>query len=218
MEDPLLSRRSLDPQSDVPHWKDLVREPPRGSHILQIYENRELEIEAAVLFAAEGLQGGERVCCTGSSRDLLYIRKGLEAGGLDVDSTVRDGTLVLVSRIDLNGGGRNGNGNDGPSLDRFVDEMFAGVPERYPGVRWWSNGVARSFEAGQFAECIAFERSCHERRETLPWSLLCAYNARRLTPDRHAAAFWDVLRNHSHLIPAGELGVALKLFPNGVDP
>src|SRR5205807_8984883 len=74
------------------------------------------------------------------------------------------------------------------------------------------------FEDGRFEQAIAFEQSCHERRDVFPWSLLCAYDARKLIPERHAAAFWDVLRNHSHLIPAGELGVALELFPDGAGP
>src|SRR5206468_1770475 len=82
-----------------------------------------------------------------------------------------------------------------------------------PSVRWWGNRVARFFENGRFDRALAFEQLCHERREVLPWSLLCAYDGRKLSPERHAAAFWDVLRNHSHLIPAGELGVALELFP-----
>src|SRR5205809_679944 len=76
--------------------------------------------------------------------------------------------------------------------------------------------VARLFENGRFDRALAFEQLCHERREVLPWSLLCAYDGRKLSPERHAAAFWDVLRNHSHLIPAGELGVALELCPAGV--
>src|SRR5438105_6761510 len=92
------------------------------------------------------------------------------------------------------------------------------VPDRYPAVRLWINPTDRFFEDGRFEQAIAFEQSCHERRDVFPWSLLCAYDARKLIPERHAAAFWDVLRNHSHLIPAGELGVALELFPDGGGP
>src|SRR5437773_12282622 len=95
--------------------------------------------------------------------------------------------------------------------------MFHGVPERYPSVRWWGNRVARFFENGRFDRALAFEQLCHERREVLPWSLLCAYDGRQLSPERHAAAFWDVLRHHSHLLPACELAVALELAPSGVD-
>src|SRR2546427_71104 len=102
-------------------------------------------------------------------------------------------------------------------LDQFMHEMFQGVPKTYPSVRWWGNRVARFFENGLFDRALAFEQLCQERREALPWSLLCAYDGRKLSPDRHAAAFWDVLRNHSHLIPAGDLGVALELFPDGGD-
>src|SRR5213596_1588021 len=177
--------------SALQDWQGLVREPPVGAHILHIYEDPDREIEAASLFV-------------------------IEEAGLDADRLVRDGALALVRQLDLNGGPKDDDETSRTALDRFIHAMFRGVPERYPSVRWWGNRVARFFENGRFDRALAFEQLCHERREVLPWSLLCAYDGRKLSPERHAAAFWDVLRNHSHLIPAGELGVALELFPTGV--
>jgi hypothetical protein len=197
-------------------WRDLVREPPVGAHILHIYEDPEREIEAATLFVAEGARRGERVCCVGSPRELASIRRRLREAGLDANRLVRDGSLALVAQLELNGGPRNQDETSPTALNRFIHAMFEGVPDRYPSVRWWGNRVARFFENGRFDRALAFEQLCQERREVLPWSLLCAYDARKLSPERHAVAFWDVLRNHSHLIPAGNLGVALELFPNGV--
>ena len=202
--------------SALPDWKDLVREPPLGAHILHIYEDPNREIEAASLFVVEGVRKAERVCCVGSPRELASIRRGLGDDGLDADRLIRSGSLALVRQLDLNGGPADGEETSPSALNRFIHAMFLGVPERYPSVRWWGNRVARFFENGLFDRAMAFEQLCQERREVLPWSLLCAYDARKLDPERHAAAFWDVLRNHSHLIPAGDLGVALELFPNGV--
>lgn len=201
--------------SELHGWKDLLREPPNGAHILQVYEDPGREIEAARLFVAEGLRKGERVCCVAKPRELSSIRRGLEGERLDVTSLVGSGTLALVDRLSLNGSPKPREETSPPSFDRFIHDMFQGVPERFPRVRWWGNRVARFFEDGHFERSITFEQRAHERRTTLPWSLLCAYDARKLSPDRHAAPFWDVLRNHSHLIPAGDLGVALELFPNG---
>jgi len=197
-------------------WQGLVREPPVGAHILHIYEDPAQEVEAASLFVIEGARRAERVCCVGSPRELASIRRRVEEAGLEADRLIRDGALALVRQLDLNGGPKDHDETSRTALDHFIHAMFHGVPERYPSVRWWGNRVARFFENGLFDRALAFEQLCHERREVLPWSLLCAYDGRKLSPERHAAAFWDVLRNHSHLIPAGELGVALELFPNGV--
>jgi hypothetical protein len=204
------------PFSELPGWRDLVREPPLGAHILHIYEDPSREVEAATLFASEGLRKGERVCCVGSPRELASIRRNLEAGGIEVEPLIGVGTLALVRQLDLNGGVRPREETSRPALNRFIHDMFRDVPDRFPAVRWWGNRVARFFESGAFDRCLAFEQMCQERRTALPWSLVCAYDGRKLRPERHAAAFWDVLRNHSHLIPAGDLGVALELFPNGV--
>src|SRR2546430_14221421 len=82
--------------SELHGWKDLVREPPIGAHILHIYEEPDREIEAALLFVTEGLRKTERVCCVGSPRELASIRRGLGEAGLDVDRLFRGGGLGLV--------------------------------------------------------------------------------------------------------------------------
>lgn len=216
MEEQLVPAGTSTPFSELPAWKSLVREPPRGAHILQIYEDPEREAEAASLFVHEGLRKGERVCCVGNARELKEIRRRLDRDGVDVARLVEARALVQVERLDLNGGPTPPEETSPEALDRFLQEVFREVPDRYPGVRWWGNRIAQYFENGFFDRCMAFEELCHERRNTLRWSLLCAYDARKLDSERHAAAFWDLLRTHSHLIPAGELGVALELFPRGV--
>src|SRR5438874_838702 len=160
-------------------WQGLVREPPVGAHILHIYEDPDREIEAASLFVIEGARRAERVCCVGGPRKLASIRRRVEEAGLDADRLVRDGALALVRQLDLNGGPKDDDETSRTALDRFIHAMFRGVPERYPSVRWWGNRVARFFENGRFDRALAFEQLCHERREVLPWSLLCAYDGRK---------------------------------------
>jgi len=198
----------------MPGWRDLVREPPPGSHILQIYEDFNQEIETATLFVAEGLRKGERVCCLGSARELAAIRRRVENGGPFGSGSSESGKVMF--HRSLNGEGRAPEGIDRPTMDGFLSDLFCEVPNRYPSVRVWGNRIARFFESGLFAPSLSFEELCQERRERLPWTVLCAYNARKLIPERHAAAFWEVLRRHTHMIPAGDFEVALELFPNGV--
>src|SRR2546429_9446962 len=82
-------------------WERLVREPPVGAHILQIYEDPNREIEAASLFVIEGARRAERVCCVGSPRELASIRRRVEEAGLDADRLIRDGALALARQLDL---------------------------------------------------------------------------------------------------------------------
>src|SRR2546423_13304716 len=92
--------------SELHGWKDLVREPPIGAHILHIYEEPDREIEAALLFVTEGLRKTERVCCVGSPRELAAIRRGLGEAGLDVDRLIRGGALAPVRPVGPHGGPR----------------------------------------------------------------------------------------------------------------
>jgi len=209
------SGRSRRPLLEAPKWDSLVRAPPLGSHVLQVYEERRRQVEVAGLFVAEALRRGERVCCVGSTLDTAVIRKALGDAGFEVDSLLRSRALLIANRLAINGEPRDPEEISPPSVTQFLHDTFEGVPDRYPALRLWVNRIDRFFEDGRFEQAIAFEQACHERRDAFPWSLLCAYDARKLIPERHAAAFWDVLRNHSHLIPAGELGVALELFPDG---
>jgi len=210
--------RSRRPLLEVPKWDSLVRAPPLGSHVLQVYEEPRRQVEVASLFVAEALERGERLCCVGSTLDTAPIRKALGDAGFDVDSRLRSRALLIANRLVVNDEPKRPEENSPQSVTQFLHDTFEGVPDRYPAVRLWINPTDRFFEDGRFEQAIAFEQSCHERRDVFPWSLLCAYDARKLIPERHAAAFWDVLRNHSHLIPAGELGVALELFPDGGGP
>src|SRR2546422_10512453 len=129
--------------SELHGWKDLVREPPIGAHILHIYEEPDREIEAALLFVTEGLRKTERVCCVGSPRELASIRRGLGEAGLDVDRLIRGGTLALVGPLALHGGPQHPERAPPIALDQFIHEMFQGGPETYPTVRRGGNRVAR---------------------------------------------------------------------------
>src|SRR3989449_9648405 len=125
--------------SELHGWKDLVREPPIGAHILHIYEEPDREIEAALLFVTEGLRKTERVCCVGSPRELASIRRGLGEAGLDVDRLIRGGALTLVGQLGLNGGSKHPGGTSPIALDQVMPEWVQGVPEYYPSLRRGGN-------------------------------------------------------------------------------
>src|SRR2546430_14266800 len=106
--------------SELHGWKDLVREPPIGAHILHIYEEPDREIEAALLFVTEGLRKTERVCCVGSPRELASIRHGLGEAGLDVDRLIRGGDPAPVGRVAPDRGARDPGGTPCNPLRQFI--------------------------------------------------------------------------------------------------
>src|SRR5947207_14932221 len=87
------SRRPL---LGAPKWDSLVRAPPLGSHVLQVYEERRRQVEVAGLFVAEALRRGERVCCVGSTLDTAVIRKALGDAGFVVVSLFLTRALLLA--------------------------------------------------------------------------------------------------------------------------
>src|SRR5207247_10226561 len=93
------SGRSRRPLLEAPKWDSLVRAPPLGSHVLQVYEERRRQVEVAGLFVAEALRRGERVCCLGSTLDTAVIRKALGDAGFEVDSLLGSRALLVANRL-----------------------------------------------------------------------------------------------------------------------
>ena len=64
----------------------MLASPPRGSHILQIYDSEDFLSAAVAHFAAEGVKQGEAVLLTGSREHLAAIDARLRSLGVHAES------------------------------------------------------------------------------------------------------------------------------------
>ena len=64
----------------------MLASPPRGSHILQIYDSDDFLSAAVAHFAAEGIKQGEAVLLSGGREHLAAIDARLRSLGVDGES------------------------------------------------------------------------------------------------------------------------------------
>src|SRR5207247_10730298 len=122
--------RSRRPLLEVPKWDSLVRAPPLGSHVLQVYEEPRREVEVASLFVAEALERGERVCCVGSTLDTAPIRKALGDARFDADSLLRPPALLIATRLVVNDAPNRPEHNSPQPATQLLHATSASSPDR----------------------------------------------------------------------------------------
>ena len=167
-------------------WKTVLASPPRGSHILQIYDSDDFLSAAAAHFAAEGIKQGEAVLLTGSGEHLAAIEGRLRSLGVDAER----GQLV---RTDL-------------------QQALLGMPQatveaaladpRFTGVRWWGEITSTLCQRGQREAGLAAERAADEIAKKQGVKVLCPHLGDKYDPRAYDDTLMHLCCLHSHVIPA----------------
>ena len=164
-------------------WKTVLASPPRGAHILQIYDSDEFLSAAVAHFAAEGVKQGEAVLLSGSRKHLAAIDARLRSLGVEAES----GQLM---RTDL----------QAAIPQSTVDDALA--DPRFTGVRWWGEVTSTLFQRGEREAGLAAEKAGDEIAKKHGVKILCPH----LGDKYDARAYNDTLLHlcclHSHVIPA----------------
>ena len=161
----------------------MLASPPRGSHILQIYDSDDFLSAAVAHFAAEGVKQGEAVLLTGSREHLAAIDARLRSLGVDAES----GQVV---RTDL----------QAALPYTAVDEAVA--DPRFTGVRCWGEITRTLYQRGEREAGLAAEKAADEITKKQGVKILCPYLGDKYDPRAYNETLLDLCCLHSHVIPA----------------
>ena len=181
-------------------WNDLLAEPLPRDHLVQLYHDDRVLIEAVALFAGRGLGKGEGVILVAARPHLDALERRLTQDGFEVDDFKRWRQLTVLDAEEM--------------LSRF---MVDGTPdaERFKSL---AGGVIASTRAAgwrkvriygemvnviwkqNLAGAARLEQLWNEVIQTFSVSLFCAYGVARDGEARRR--FPSELREaHSRLIP-----------------
>ena len=161
----------------------MLASPPRGSHILQIYDSDDFLSAAVAHFAAEGVKQGEAVLLTGSREHLAAVDARLRSLGVDAET----GQLV---RADL----------QAAIPQTTVDDALA--DPRFTGVRWWGEITSTLYQRGEREAGLAAEKAADETAKKQGVKILCPYLGDKYDPCAYNETLLDLCCLHSHVIPA----------------
>lgn len=77
-------------------WRNLLAEPLRHDHIVQVYRDPRVLVEAVSLFAAAAIGRGEAVVLIATADHAVRVERRLESHGFEVADLARWGQLTIL--------------------------------------------------------------------------------------------------------------------------
>jgi hypothetical protein len=143
-----------------------------GDHLCWVFDEVEQVQAAVAAFAGEGLGRRERVALVGLD-DTASLRSALAAIG-DVDALLASGALALTSPAETYGGGLD------LQADAYGDATRDALAAGYTGLRVAADATSLVATAEDRAGFTAYEHRIDRKMLHLPFTALCAYDARVL--------------------------------------
>jgi MEDS: MEthanogen/methylotroph, DcmR Sensory domain len=176
----------------MPNWPELLKQPGRCDHIVQLYQDAEFLTEAVVDYIGTGLQRGEAaiVIATPEHRGRFLARLEPKEGQLkllDAEKTLE--RFMASGMPEWNG------------FHQIVGGAIAELRLQYPAVRAYGEMVDVLWQRGQRDAAIRLEEYWNELGSLQTFSLLCAYRFDNLDSNAYGGPLESVCKVHTHLIP-----------------
>jgi DcmR-like sensory protein len=176
----------------TPNWPDLLKQPGRCDHIVQLYQDVEFLCDTVADYVGTGLRRGEAAIIIATPEHRARFLEKLEPA---------DGQLKLLDAEE--------------TLERF---MASGIPEwksfheivggaiaqlrlQYPAVRAYGEMVDVLWQKGQREAAMRLEEYWNELGTLQTFSVLCTYRLDNLDRKAYGGPLESVCKAHTHLIP-----------------
>jgi hypothetical protein len=173
------------------NWPELLREPGRCDHIVQLYQDVEFLTEAVADYIGTGLGRGEAalVIATPEHRARFSTQPGKpgQMKMLDAEETL---ARFMTSGM--------------PEWKGFHETVGGAIAElrlQYPVVRAYAELVDVLWQKGQPEAALRVEEYWNELATLQTFSLLCAYYLDNLDSRAYGGPLESMCKVHTHLIP-----------------
>jgi PAS domain S-box-containing protein len=183
---------------------DPTSSPALKEHLLHFYESDVSLLDAMSAFIGAGLRASETCFLFATQAHHESLQERLKENGIDVLAAQERGeyrwfdAAEMLSKLML---------DDMPESERFAREVGDLIAQATSGqrhVRIFGEMVALLWEQGNFNAVTRLEELWNDLYQRLnAFSLFCAYPMHSFSGQAHAAQFLEIIRLHSHLIPAG---------------
>ena len=183
-------------------WPELLREPAKGDHFVQLYSDQAFLREAVAEYAGSGLRRGEGVLIVATRAHRATFIRGLDTQGIATLAAMKRGQLVLLDADDTLTRFTAGGMPDWQSFHALVGGAIASVRLEYPAVRAFGEMVDVLWQRGERDAALRLEEFWNDLAKLQTFSLLCAYRMDHLDAAAYRGPRECICRRHTHLIPA----------------
>jgi len=183
-------------------WREVLRQPALGDHIVQTYQDRAFLADAVAEYVGTGLRAGEAAIIIARPAHRTAFQAGLAAQGIDVDGALRTGQLVLLDAQETLARFMEGTQPDWSRFQRIIGGAIAELRLAFPTVRAYGEMVDVLWQAGERDAAMRLEAFWNKLGRLQTFSLFCAYYMDPLDSASYGGPLKCVCKAHMHLIPA----------------
>ena len=183
-------------------WRNLVAEPVKHDHLVQVYRDERVLVEAVALFASAAISRHEAVILIATGAHAGKVERSLESEGLEIEELKRWGQLTILEAEDVLARFMVDGMPDPDLFKGVIRELVGsvkGTGRRFRAVRAYGEMVDLLWSANLPA-AIRLEELWNEVILEHSISLFCAY---ALDGEGQSEQMFpaDIRVLHNHLIP-----------------
>jgi hypothetical protein len=174
------------------NWPELLKEPGRCDHIVQLYQDVEFLIEAVTDYISTGLHRGEAALIIATPEHRARFLQELEPAEDRLKLLDAEETLARFMASGM------------PEWKGFHETVGGAIAElrvQYPAVRAYGELVDVLWQKGQREAALRVEEYLNELATLQTFSMLCAYYLDNLDSQAYGGPLESMCKVHTHLIP-----------------
>jgi hypothetical protein len=186
-------------------WRRVLEIAEPHAHFAQFYGSDERSlIRNAGLYMREGLKRGESAFVIATGEHAEAFVGELKASGAEVESSLRDGKLVVLDAHAMLAGMMVDDRLNPELFENTIGSVLRDTRMRADctGLRAYGEMVGILWKSGRFAAAIQMESFWNKLLDALEFNLFCAYPIDVLDKDFHGPWIHGLLCDHTHLLPS----------------
>lgn len=176
-------------------WRELLRQPRLGDHVVQVYQDDEFLEEAVSGYLRPGLAAGEAAIVIAVPEHCARF------ASLDPAAVAR-GQMVLLDAEETLGTFMRDGLPDPRAFHRVIGGAIAKLRLEHPAVRAYGEMVDVLWQRGSREAAIRLEEQWNQLLRLQTFTLLCAYRMDPLDAGSYGGPLESICGCHSHFIPA----------------
>jgi hypothetical protein len=176
-------------------WRELLRQPRLGDHVVQVYQDDEFLEEAVSGYLRPGLAAGEAAIV------IAVPEHRARFASLDPAAVAR-GQMVLFDAEETLGTFMRDGLPDPQAFHRVIGGAIAKLRLEHPAVRAYGEMVDVLWQRGSREAAIRLEEQWNQLLRLQTFTLLCAYRMDPLDAGSYGGPLESICGCHSHFIPA----------------
>ncbi len=176
--------------------------PHRSEHTVQFYETDEFLVRSLGRFIREGLETGESCIVVATGAHHQRVETYLLAQGVDLHPASKQGAYLALDAEETLSAFMVAGSPDPARFTSIIGDIIERAAARGHPVRVFGEMVALLWMDGNQAAAIELERLWNDLRDNpYPFALFCAYAMGGFVGNKYSAAFAEICRQHSSVIP-----------------